>query len=166
MLLFKNFLFTLIVPGSVAMWIPLWIVSRDARRVDWLLTSEWHMAGLVPAAIGLAGYFACLSDFMTIGRGTPAPIDPPTRLVVQGLYRFVRNPMYLSVGTLLVGEVIVSASLALAAYTALVWLAWHLVVVFLEEPALERTFGDEYRAYRASVPRWVPRWVPRFSRPT
>lgn len=160
MLLFRNFLFTLLVPGTIAAWIPLWIVSRDTMRIEWLFATGWHVAGLIPGAIGLAGYFACQSDFMTIGRGTPAPIDPPRRLVVAGLYRFVRNPMYLSVGLLLVGEVIVSASVTLAAYTAVVFACWHLFVLLYEEPTLERMFGDEFRAYRSRVPRWVPRLRP------
>ena len=160
MLLLKNFLFTLIVPGSIALWLPLWIVSLEAAPIAWLAEGERHLLGLIPAAMGLAGYFACLSDFMTVGRGTPAPIDPPTRLVVRGLYRFVRNPMYVSVGLLLAGEVILTASGALAGYAVLVVGIWHLFVVFYEEPTLERRFGDEYRAYRAKVRRWLPRLTP------
>jgi protein-S-isoprenylcysteine O-methyltransferase Ste14 len=120
----------------------------------------WQVLGLIPISVGIAVYFICASDFITVGRGTPAPIAPPTRLVVRGLYRFVRNPMYVGVGTLLVGETIFVAERPLAVYTAVVCVAFHLVVLLYEEPQLTRLFGDDYAKYRAAVPRWIPRLTP------
>ena len=105
-------------------------------------------------------YIACVSDFMTVGGGTPAPIDPPRRLVVRGLYGFVRNPMYLGVGAAFLGEVAFTTALWLAAYAAVVFVIWHPFVVYYEEPRLTQLFGDEYRPYCARVPRWLPRITP------
>lgn len=97
---------------------------------------------------------------MTVGHGTPAPIDPPTQLVARGLYRFVRNPMYVGVVTILIGETILVAERAMAAYAVLIWTMFHLMVVFYEEPKLARLFGKQYAAYRDAVPRWIPRLTP------
>ena len=92
-----------------------------------------------------------------MGRGTPAPFDPPQRLVVAGPYRFVRNPMYLGAGLAVVGAALVYTSWWLVGYLGLLFLASHLVIVFHEEPALGRSFGQEYREYCEAVGRWVPR---------
>ena len=163
MLILKNAIFTVLVPGSVVLWLPWWILSLDPTHLSRQLPGGWHLLGPLLIVVGLAIYIACVSDFMTIGGGTPAPIDPPRRLVMLGLYRYVRNPMYVGVGTVHAGEVVFTTAPLLASYTALVWLIWHLFVLFYEEPKLEQLFGDEYRAYRARVPRWVPRWVPRLT---
>lgn len=159
MLLFKTFLFTIIVPGTVTLWAPLAIVPPDVWRAA-AASGGWHMLGLIPIAVGVAIYMVCASDFITVGRGTPAPIDPPTALVVRGLYRFVRNPMYVGVVTLLVGETILVGAPSMAIYTVLVATGFHAAVVLYEEPKLSRSFGDAYGAYRTAVPRWIPRLTP------
>jgi protein-S-isoprenylcysteine O-methyltransferase Ste14 len=99
----------------------------------------------------------CIWEFARRGRGTLAPVDPPKTLVVQGLYRYVRNPMYVSVTTIVLGEALLTGSRALLAYWAVWFLAVNLFVIGYEEPTLHRRFGPAYERYRATVGRWVPR---------
>lgn len=148
-------LFSIIVPGSVAFWLPPLILDRS--RFVWPATwsaAEW--AALIPLAVGFAIYLRCVWDFVTRGRGIPAPIDHPKALVVTGLYRYVRNPMYLGVLFFLFGEALFLRYGALVVY-ALVWFVIvNLFVLLYEEPNLERKFGDSYARYRSAVRRWVP----------
>jgi protein-S-isoprenylcysteine O-methyltransferase Ste14 len=138
------------LPGVVAVLIP-WRIVRDASVSDvaWL--------GAIPIGLGLALFGWCVLEFARRGRGTLAPWDAPRRFVAVGPYRFVRNPMYLAVVSVVVGEAIVFASPALVLYLAVLVAGFHAFVVLWEEPRLERQFGGEYRAYRATVPRWIPR---------
>ena len=141
MLLFlKNLLFTLVIPGSVAVYVPLWIES--GRRATPL--SSWtsaHYLALVPFGCGAAIYLWCLWDFATFGRGTPAPIDAPKRLVVRGLYRFVRNPMYVGVLLVTLGWALYFWSLMLLGYAAGIGAMFQAFIVLYEEPALRRLFA-------------------------
>jgi protein-S-isoprenylcysteine O-methyltransferase Ste14 len=154
-LLFMEVLtFTVLVPGTVTYWLPraldLW---GPVPARPWPLT-VWP--SIVALAIGFAIYIRCAWDFVTRGRGIPAPIDHPTRLVVSGLYRYVRNPMYLGVLLVLLGESLLFQSSSFLIYT-LVWLTLvHAFVVFYEEPNLHRKFDGSYDAYRAHVRRWIP----------
>lgn len=145
----KNLLFTLVVPGTVAGWVP-WLLTRD--RPDAPLA--WRVAGLALLAAGAGIYAWCLWDFATFGRGTPAPIDAPKRLVVRGLYRWTRNPMYVGVLTAIVGWAAYTRAAGLLVYAGAVWSAFQAFVVLYEEPHLTRVFGAEYDAYRAAVGRW------------
>ncbi|HSP33803.1 MAG TPA: isoprenylcysteine carboxylmethyltransferase family protein, partial [Thermoanaerobaculia bacterium] len=111
------------------------------------------LASVVVVA-GIAILLLCVWDFFAVGRGTLAPVDPPRRLVVRGLYRYTRNPMYNGVLLALIGEAWLFRSAPILIYVAAVFAAVHLFVVLYEEPVLTRRFGDEYRAYRAAVPRW------------
>jgi protein-S-isoprenylcysteine O-methyltransferase Ste14 len=106
--------------------------------------------------LGAGILFWCIRDFVTRGRGTLAPIDPPKQLVVQGLYRYVRNPMYLGVLILLLGEAAFFQSIALLRYTAAWFIIVNFLVVLYEEPSLRRRFGDSYDRYFGLVHRWVP----------
>jgi protein-S-isoprenylcysteine O-methyltransferase Ste14 len=106
--------------------------------------------------LGAAILVRCIWDFAAKGRGTLAPIDPPRQLVVQGLYRYVRNPMYLGVLLLLLGETAFFKSIALLQYTLAWFIIVNLFVVFYEEPALRHRFGDSYERYFRSVRRWLP----------
>jgi protein-S-isoprenylcysteine O-methyltransferase Ste14 len=118
-------------------------------------------------AVGLAGAVLALWSilaFVFIGKGTPAPFDPPRRLVVAGPYRYLRNPMYLGAGAALAGAAIYYRSPALVLYLGLFFGVTHLFVRYYEEPTLARLFGSAYEAYRQSVPRWVPR-RPREAKP-
>ncbi|HWP45479.1 MAG TPA: isoprenylcysteine carboxylmethyltransferase family protein, partial [Blastocatellia bacterium] len=90
------------------------------------------------------------------GRGTPAPYDPPRRLVVSGLYRYTRNPMYVGIVTLLIGEALAFRSISLAIYSAAVWPLFHLRVIYYEEPKLRELFGQDYLDYCKKVSRWLP----------
>jgi protein-S-isoprenylcysteine O-methyltransferase Ste14 len=114
------------------------------------------VVGLGLALLGMALAVWCVLAFVALGKGTPAPFDPPRRLVVRGPYRFIRNPMYLGAGVALGGVALFYRSLPLAIYAAGFLLAAHLFVVGYEEPTLTRLFGADYAAYRARVGRWLP----------
>jgi len=115
-----------------------------------------QVAGVVLVAIGAAVALWCILTFALVGRGTPAPFDPPRRLVMRGPYRFVRNPMYLGASLALGGAALFYQSIALLAYTTgFLWVA-HLFVRFYEEPTLRRNFGAEYEFYAGRVRRWWP----------
>ncbi len=150
----RTLIFLVLVPGTVLFYIPIAIASSTERLVP---LGPLRFLGLASLALGTAIVLWCARDFTVKGRGTPAPIDPPKELVVQGLYRYVRNPMYVGAVLILVGHFGWFRALDLLLYLAFVFLAFHLFVVFYEEPALTRKFGDGYRDYRASVPRWIPR---------
>ena len=136
----------LVLPGMVAFVGP------------WLLrprTEQLYAVGLVPLGLGVLLLFWCVRDFYVIGRGSLAPWAPPERLVIVGLYRFSRNPMYVAVLLILAGWALLFASRTLWLYTVAIAVAFHLRVVFGEEPWLARTHGAEWTAYAARVPRWM-----------
>jgi protein-S-isoprenylcysteine O-methyltransferase Ste14 len=153
LLFLKNLLFTVLVPGTVAVFIPYRLITRGLVPV-----AQWPRLILAAPVflLGAAIYFWCLWDFATAGRGTPAPIDPPTALVVRGLYRYVRNPMYLGVLSIIAGWVLLFGSLPVLEYGIGVALLFHLFVVLVEEPLLRRRFGASYDAYCRAVRRWIP----------
>ena len=146
------------------LFVALVLVLLPARVLQWSgvrAPSAFGAAQLIGLAIAIAGGAMtvwCVLAFAFVGRGTPAPFDPPRRLVVRGPYRFVRNPMYVGAGTALAGAALYYQSLSLLAYVALFIVATHLFVVWYEEPTLSRLFGDDYAAYRARVRRWLPSW--------
>jgi protein-S-isoprenylcysteine O-methyltransferase Ste14 len=116
-----------------------------------------QIMGIIVGAVGALIAFWCIFTFVRIGRGTPAPFDPPRRLVIRGPYRFVRNPMYIGAGLTLIGAALFYESALLLGYGGLFLIACHLLVVSYEEPTLQKTFGPEYEAYRHYVNRWLPR---------
>ncbi|MGH2684400.1 MAG: methyltransferase family protein [Actinomycetota bacterium] len=134
-----------LAPWLVARWFPEPVLPAAIRPVGWLL--------VIPGLAVLADSFI---RFVR-ARGTPAPPAPTEHLVVAGLYRWVRNPMYVAIVATLVGEALLYARAAVLAYAAAVWVAFHLFVVLYEEPALARRFGSGYEDYRRRVGRWVPR---------
>ena len=115
-----------------------------------------QIAGIVAGTIGAAVALWCIFTFATIGKGTPAPFDPPRRLVIRGPYRFVRNPMYIGATLALAGAALFYKSAPLLAYAAAFLVVCHLVVLVYEEPTLRRTFGADYEAYCQRVRRWWP----------
>jgi len=117
----------------------------------------WQVAGVLLGASGAALALTCIFTFVFVGRGTPAPFDPPRRLVVQGPYRLVRNPMYLGAGLALAGAALFYQSIALAGYAGSFLLITHVFVVSYEEPTLRRTFDGDYEGYCRRVGRWWPR---------
>ena len=154
--LLKLGLFTLLVPGSVTVWVPRWFYLSTFRLTSVELSGA-TIGGGVLIALGVIGYFWCALDFAFQGRGTPAPIDPPKVLVVRGLYRFIRNPMYASVLFVLLGESLLFQSWRLVRYTAVCLIFAQLFVLFYEEPVLHHKFGASYEEYCRTVPRWFPR---------
>jgi len=147
----------LALPGSATLLVP-WLLLRWGG--DGLVPRWVRLAGAVPLALGVLLLLRCVIDFARVGRGTLAPIDPPRVLVRRGLYRLMRNPMYVAVLTILVGEVLVFASWAIAAWAAVLAVAFHLRVIWYEEPVLRRTFGPAFDDYCRTVPRWIPRRRP------
>jgi protein-S-isoprenylcysteine O-methyltransferase Ste14 len=151
-LLLKNLLFTVVVPGTVAVYVPLRI-TQDQHS----FTVPALVAGVLLLLMGGTTYAWCIWNFAAFGRGTPAPIDAPKKLVIRGLYRYVRNPMYVGVLLVILGWALMFKSKPLFAYAVVVGLCFHLVVVLYEEHHLSREFGDRYEQYRSEVGRWFPR---------
>lgn len=156
--LLRTLLFTVIVPGTATILVPRWILAASADE-DRPLPLGLRLIGLPLILLGAAVYIRCAWDFAVAGRGTPLPLDPPRELVARGLYRHVRNPMYLGVVSILIGEAIFFSAAALVVYAAAMAAGFHLFIVLYEEPALRRQFGDSYRRYLETVPRWFPRRV-------
>jgi protein-S-isoprenylcysteine O-methyltransferase Ste14 len=156
MLVLRSIFFALLLPGTVTVVGPYFIVHENhtATSGHWAF---WQWLGLLPIGIGVGILVWCIVDFTTVGRGTLAPVDPPKRLVVRGLYRCVRNPMYVGVITTILGEALLSRSLPLLRYAFIVFVAVHCFVLLYEERALRRKFGESYEAYCRRVPRWWPR---------
>lgn len=152
MLALKSVLFALLFPGTVTVVIPFLLLGQRVSLNNW---GPPQYAGLLTMAVGVAILFVCIRDFTVLGRGTLAHVDPPTRLVVQGLYRYVRNPMYVGGLVLLLGEALVFRSLAILLWAA-VWFTLINGVVWYEERVLRRQFGESYERYRQAVRRWVP----------
>jgi protein-S-isoprenylcysteine O-methyltransferase Ste14 len=153
LLLLKNLLFTVLVPGTVAVYLPLLIVQGRTAASGLLFA-----VGIALLLLGGAIYAACVWDFARFGRGTPAPIDAPKHLVVRGLYRRTRNPMYVGVLTVILGWAALFHSAALVLHALVVATCFQLFIVLYEEPHLAQEFGDEYAAYRARVGRWLLRF--------
>ncbi len=158
MVALKTLIFTILVPGTVAGIVP-WLLLQSSGEAAHLTPSPW-LIGLLPLLLGVGLYFWCAGAFTFIGKGTPAPIDAPIFLVREGPYQWVRNPMYLAVLSVIIGEAILFHSLLLVGYALLAWVVVHLFVVFFEEPSLRRQFGESYEAYLRTVPRWLPRFSP------
>ena len=152
-------LFFVVVPFMIAGPLPWWITHWQLRP-PFFGSELTRVAGVVLIVAGLPVLLDSFRRFAVEGLGTPAPVAPPEQLVVTGLYRHVRNPMYVAVLALLIGQALLFGSIALLAVSAMFWLAIHLFVVLYEEPTLEETFGSKYTSYRASVPRWIPRISP------
>jgi protein-S-isoprenylcysteine O-methyltransferase Ste14 len=145
------------------LFVGLLLVFLPARVLSWsgigrpTEVGVLQVVGLVFGAAGAILALWCVMTFALVGRGTPAPFDPPRRLVVNGPYHVVRNPMYLGAALALAAAALFYQSLVLLAYTALFLLATHLLVIWYEEPTLRRTFGSDYEAYCHRVSRWWPR---------
>jgi protein-S-isoprenylcysteine O-methyltransferase Ste14 len=148
--------FLVLAPGVVAGLVP-WLLTGwgPLPSSDGLAVLRW--LGLVLIVAGLGVILEAFARFAWEGLGTPAPVAPTRTLVVGGFYRFVRNPMYVAVLALIVGQAGLFASGGLALYALTIGAAFHAFVVLYEEPTLLRTYGESYAAYCAATPRWVPR---------
>jgi protein-S-isoprenylcysteine O-methyltransferase Ste14 len=157
----RSLLWTVLLPGLVAGYVP-WRFFGLAG-VQLVVRDPTQLLGLLTIGVGAALLATCIWEFARSGRGTLAPVDPPRQLVVRGLYRYVRNPMYLSVTAIVLGEALLTRSRALLLYWAVWFLAANLFVLGYEEPTLRRRFGPSYEAYAQRVGRWLPKLR---SRPT
>jgi protein-S-isoprenylcysteine O-methyltransferase Ste14 len=155
------FVFVRAVTYSV-LFIGLVLIYLPARLLSWsgivspAAIEVQQVAGMVIGAVGAVVALWCIFTFASKGRGTPAPFDPPRRLVIQGPYRFVRNPMYIGAGLALASAALFYESWPLLGYAGVFFLTTHLFVVGYEEPTLRQTFGNEYEAYCRQVRRWWP----------
>jgi protein-S-isoprenylcysteine O-methyltransferase Ste14 len=148
-MLMRALLAFLALPGIIAFAVPIMVLIGSSH------TRLAHPLGTIPLALGIGALLWCVRDFYVAGRGTLAPWAPPKRLVVVGLYRYSRNPMYIAVTLILVGWALTFASTGLAIYAACVAIAFHVRVIVAEEPYLAATHGDEWVRYEASVRRWI-----------
>jgi protein-S-isoprenylcysteine O-methyltransferase Ste14 len=154
----RSVLWAVLLPGFVAGFAPWYFFGLDTVVID--RRNPAQMIGLVVIGAGVALTAACIVEFARRGRGTLSPLDPPRFLVVNGLYRYVRNPMYLGVATIGIGELLVWPSRGLLIWW-MAWFAWvNVFVLVVEEPALRRQFGSSYDRYVRSVGRWIPRLRP------
>lgn len=151
--------FLVIAPGFIAGLAPRWI-SRWQMEAPFFGIPLFRVAGAVLIALGLVGLLDSFVRFAVQGLGTPAPVFPTRHLVVTGLYRYVRNPMYVAVVSTILGQGLVFGNVALLEYGGLVWVLFHLFVLGYEEPTLSASFGAEYKVFCAEVPRWIPRLTP------
>jgi protein-S-isoprenylcysteine O-methyltransferase Ste14 len=152
----KTLVFTIVVGGTVLFIVPWLLLGQEGTSMMPSL-SIW-LLGLIPFLLGAALYLWCAWAFSFIGKGTPAPFDAPVFLVREGPYRRVRNPIYIGVLSMILGEVILFQSLSLLVVLLLAIVGVHLFVIFYEEPHLTRQFGESYKEYLRTVPRWLPRF--------
>lgn len=152
-------LFFLVAPGTVVGVVP-WLLTGWEIRAPLPYWMPLRVAGAVLLIAGVAVAAQAFVRFVVEGLGTPAPVAAPERLVVGGLYRRVRNPMYVALLVAIAGEALLLGQVSLLVYAAAVGVITNLFVRFYEEPALHRRFGDQYEAYRRAVPGWWPRMHP------
>ena len=156
MLLLRSVFFTFLLPGTVTVLIPYLLVSsRGAGTFSSRQPVRYFGFPLI--VIGAAGLLWCIWEFFSQGQGTLAPVDPPKHLVVRGLYRYVRNPMYVAVVTILFGEAVFFMSAPVLIEAGVFMVLANLFVMGYEEPALRRQFGESYERYSQTVGRWIPR---------
>ena len=151
-LVVRNVVFTLVVPGLGAVWLPWRLLTRDGSTPT---AATWAAVPVIVA--GAALYFWCVWNFAAVGSGTPDPWDAPRRVVAHGPYRWVRNPIYLAALLVVLGEAWLFMSPPLLVYAGAMAAFCHLFVTGYEERRLARQFGDSYLEYRRTVPRWIPR---------
>jgi protein-S-isoprenylcysteine O-methyltransferase Ste14 len=157
--LLGSLLFFVVAPGTIAGWIP-YRLTRWQMQPPYLPVPGLRAAGALLIAIGLASLVECFLRFALVGLGTPAPVAPPKELVVSGQYRYVRNPMYVAIMALLLGQSLLLGRTLLLRYAAGIWLMFHVWVLVYEEPSLKDRFGAAYDTYRRHVRRWWPRLRP------
>lgn len=149
-LLLKNLLFTVAIPGTVGVYLPLYFGRQNIEPKDW-----WNWLGIPLLAVGLGILLLCIWDFGKKGEGTPFPLDPPKNLVSGRLYQYSRNPMYLGVLTAIAGWGVWFSSTLVGLYGLVVCLFFNLFVRWVEEPNLQKQFGQAYKEYCRRVPRWL-----------
>jgi len=154
-LLLRNLFFTIVQPGLVAGLIPFWILGGKAKNLFTNPFQFYQYAGAIVFIIGLMVMLHCILNFAVKGRGTLSPADPTKQLVITGLYKYSRNPMYVGVMLILIGEAIYFHSINLWIYLLMVCIAFNIFIILNEEPRLRRDFGEEYNRYCKKVRRWL-----------
>lgn len=154
-LLLRNLLFTILQPGLVAGLFPYLLLKREDKIFFLNIWTIWQFIGITVMFCGFSIMIICILRFATDGKGTLSPIDPTKKLVIKGLYRYSRNPMYVGVISLLVGEAVFWQSFVLAGYAVVVFIGFNLFIFFHEEPRLKKDFGAEYEQYLQKVRRWL-----------
>jgi protein-S-isoprenylcysteine O-methyltransferase Ste14 len=160
MMILRHLLSVLLLPFVVVVVVPRWLMSRlDSPLFHGgaAMATSMHIAGAILFAAGFALFAWCVSLFARVGKGTLAPWDPTQRLVAEGPYRYVRNPMISGVVAMLAGEALFHNSLRVAEWFVTFLIINQTYFILLEEPGLERRFGEDYKRYKAAVPRWIPR---------
>jgi|SRR5271157_2212762 len=152
-------IFLVIAPGIVAGYVP-WRICRWRVGAPLLGSSWFRLVGVLLIAAGLPVLLDSFARFALQGLGTPAPIFPTRPLVVSGLFRYVRNPMYVAVVTLIFGQGLFFGSIRVLEYGIAVWVGFYLFVLIYEEPTLRKSFGLEYEEFCAKVPTWIPHLRP------
>ncbi len=152
----KILFFIIIGPGSIIVFIPCLLISFLGPPGFYKIEQPQYI-GIIPILIGLVISLWCVYNFIYVGKGTPVPTDPPKKLVIIGMYRFVRNPMYIGILFLLFGEAIFFKSFVLLGYTVCVYCLFQIFIIGFEEPMLKTKFGKEYEDYCNIVPRWLMR---------
>ena len=158
LLMLRALFWTLALPGFFGFYLP-WTLF-DLGAVDLDASNPRHLLGVVGMGAGTTLLLTCIWEFARRGRGTLSPVDPPKRLVVTGLYRFMRNPMYVGVTTIVFGELLLTMSSGLLTYWVMWFVVVNLFVMGYEEPTLREQFGDDYERYTRAVGRWLPRLSP------
>ncbi len=153
-LFLRNLMYTILMPGLVAGLIP-YLIVRDELNKDLFPLHWFHYLGVILFVIGLVVLIFCIFKFAIEGRGTLSPTDPTKRLVVTGLYRFSRNPMYIGVIIMLIGEAIFTLVVDLWIYSGVVFLLFNFFIMTIEEPRLKKDFVEEYKQYCIKVMRWI-----------
>jgi protein-S-isoprenylcysteine O-methyltransferase Ste14 len=151
--------FFVVAPFTLAGLVP-WSITGWQLRPPFFGLELTRGIGAIMILAGVPGIVDSFARFALQGLGTPAPIAPPRILVVTGLYGYVRNPIYVALVAIILGQAVLMGDWRLIVYGALLWLIFHVAVVAYEEPTLEETFGREYEAFRGAVPRWIPRMTP------
>jgi protein-S-isoprenylcysteine O-methyltransferase Ste14 len=154
-----SMVFFVVAPCTLAGLIP-WAMTEWRLQPPFLGLEPTRGLGAIMILVGVPVLIDAFARFALQGLGTPAPIAPPRNLVVTGLYRHVRNPIFVAVVAIILGQAVLLGDWRLVVYGALLWLAFHVQVVAYEEPVLAQAFGKEYEAFRAAVPRWIPRITP------
>ncbi|QNL48736.1 isoprenylcysteine carboxylmethyltransferase family protein [Olivibacter sp. SDN3] len=154
-LFFRNLLFTILQPGVVAALLPYLILGNRITQALGEPFNLRHFAALAVFVFGFIIMLVCIGSFAIYGRGTLSPADPTKKLVVQGLYRYSRNPMYVGIMLMLIGEGFFFGSGVLWAYTLIIFILFNIFIRYFEEPRLMRDFGAEYTHYRQRVGMWL-----------
>jgi len=152
----KTILYMGFMHGLFTLYIPYQLASRDTSFVNfgifrYLAFPLWILGALI--------IIQCCIDIIRRGRGTPAFVDPPKELVIAGLYRYVRNPIYFGALLVQAGYILWFGSGLAILYACMFFLAFHFLIIIIEEPILRNTFGDAYEEYCKTVPRWIPRLI-------